>query len=266
MSQPQPVAQFRRDIEKMGEQFQNVLPSHITPEKFQRVVVTAIQNSPGLLSCSRESLMGACMRAAQDGLLPDGREGAIVKFGGDAQWMPMTAGLLKKARNSGELESLAAEVVYAGDEFTYWIDEKGPHLRHVPEVMRTPGEPQLAYAVARVAGGGVYIEVMRKEQIEKVRDVSRQKNSGPWKDWQDEMWRKTVIRRLSKRLPMSSDLEQVVTRDDDQYEIRDMGQAQEVRRGIQAIHAATQEDVDPDGPIPGLDDIADGIQPRDDAA
>lgn len=77
------------------------------------------------------------------------------------------------------------------------------------------------------------------------------------------MAKKTVIRRLAKRLPMSTDLESVITSVDEQYQLKEV-QTQEVRRGIAAIHAATQEqdeaedaqivEDDPDGPIPGLDD------------
>uniref|UniRef100_UPI00195373C4 recombinase RecT n=1 Tax=Klebsiella aerogenes TaxID=548 RepID=UPI00195373C4 len=46
------------------------------------------------------------------GLLPDGREGAIVEFSGKAQWMPMIGGLRKKVRNSGEIATWEAHVVY----------------------------------------------------------------------------------------------------------------------------------------------------------
>lgn len=256
------IQKVRTDLDRMADQFQAVLPSHISPQRFQRTAVTAIQNTPALLNADRRSLYGAFMKAAQDGLLPDGREGSIVLFGKQAQWMPMVAGILKKVRNSGDLESLSSETVHQGDEFDYWIDEDGPHLRHRPNFMGDRGPMKLVYAVAKVKGGGVYVEVMSEEQITKVRAVSRSAEKGPWKDWPDEMAKKTVIRRLAKRLPMSTDLESVITSVDEQYQLKEVP-AQEVRRGIAAIHAATQaqdeaEDAqivedEPDGPIPGLD-------------
>jgi hypothetical protein len=63
--------------------------------------------------------------------------------------------------------------------------------------------------------GSQLLEVMSLEEIEKVRKVSRAANNGPWVSWWGEMARKTVMRRLSKRLPMSTDLEdEVFSRDE----------------------------------------------------
>jgi hypothetical protein len=47
------------------------------------------------------------VKLAQDGLLPDGREAAVVMFGNKAQAMPMIAGILKKVRQSGEVAKSA---------------------------------------------------------------------------------------------------------------------------------------------------------------
>ena len=58
-------------------------------------------------------------------------------------------------------------------------------------------------------------EVMNKAEIEKVRNVSRAKGSGPWTTWWDQMARKTVMRRLSKYLPMdAAPMEALLRRDD----------------------------------------------------
>ena len=57
----------------------DVLPEHITEEKFRRVAMTAINLTPALYKCDRKSLLGALLNAATDGLLPDGREAALVR-------------------------------------------------------------------------------------------------------------------------------------------------------------------------------------------
>jgi recombination protein RecT len=218
-----PADALRGELSRMESQFKAALPPQITVEKFMRVVMTAVQGNPELLNANRQSLYQACMHSAQDGLLPDGREAALViyKISGEptARYMIMVGGILKKIRNSGELSSITAQVVYANDEFDYWLDEVGEHIKHRPLLDGERGGRRLCYAVARTKDDGLYTEFMTTKQVEEVKNSSRAKNSGPWSGpFEDEMWRKTVIRRLSKRLPMSTDLEAAIKSDDDLHD------------------------------------------------
>lgn len=182
------------------------LPSHISPERFERVVLTAVQNNPALLNLNRGSLFMACLRAAQDGLLPDGRQGAIVGFKDQAQWMPMVGGLMVLARNSGQVASLVAQVVHERDRFVWRpADTSEPILHEVPALSDDRGKPIGAYAIARLVSGEVIAEVMTRTEIEKVRAVSRSKDGPAWSQWWGEMARKSALRRLIKRLPLSTD-------------------------------------------------------------
>jgi recombination protein RecT len=219
-----PIEIVRVDLEKMAPQFKLALPSHVSPEKFMRVVMTGLQNSPDLLSADRKSLYSACMKAAQDGLLPDGREGALVvyrgKDGPKVQWLPMTAGILKKIRNSGDLSSITAQIIHKNDAFRYWVDDEGEHITHEPLLFGDQGETIGVYALAKTKDGSVHIEVMTEQQIQSVKGISKAKDFGPWSGpFADEMRKKTAIRRLSKRLPMSTDLDDVIRRDDDLYDL-----------------------------------------------
>lgn len=210
-----PVAIIRQNLEVMAPQFKAALPAHVTVEKFSRVAMTAIQNNPQLQNADRGSLFGAVVRLAQDGLLPDGREAALVMFGNKAQAMPMIAGILKKIRQSGDVSYVSAQIVYENDKFKWSLgfDEA---IEHEPAPLdQEPGEPIAAYAVAVLKDGSRLLEVMRKSEIEKVRAVSRAARNGPWVQWWGEMARKTVMRRLSKRLPMSTDLEDTVFQRDE---------------------------------------------------
>jgi recombination protein RecT len=215
-----PVEECRRGILNMQGEFEKALPPQISVDKFIRVVMTAIQGNADLLNSDRKSLFSACVRAAQDGLLPDGREAALVMFKGCAAYMPMVSGILKKVRNSGELASITSQVVHKADKFRYWVDIEGEHIEHEPVLFGESGELIGVYALAKTKDGAVYIEVMSKQQIEQVRNVSRAKDGGPWKTWYNEMARKTAIRRLSKRLPMSTDLESVIRADDEMYDLK----------------------------------------------
>lgn len=210
---------LKQSIQAMAPQFKAALPSHISPEKFVRVVQTALGQNPELANLDRNSLFAACVKAAQDGLLPDGKEAALVKFGGQVQYLPMVNGLLKKIRNSGELATITSHVIYKHDEFKFWVDGDGEHIEHRPLFFGERGPAVGVYALAKTKDGATYYEIMTMEQIKAVENSSRSKN-GPWSGpFRDEMLRKTAIRRLSKRLPMSTDLETVVERDDEMYDI-----------------------------------------------
>ena len=207
-----PIQVLRENLTQLAPELRMALPAHVTVEKFSRVAMTAIQNQPDLLNCDRKSLFGAIVRLAQDGLLPDGREAALVKFGQQVQAMPMIAGVLKKVRQSGDVAKVSAQVVYEKDHFVWKLgfDET---VEHAPPALNEPrGKPIGAYATAVLKDGSQLLEVMSFEEIEQVRNVSRAKGNGPWVTWWGEMARKTVMRRLSKRLPMSTD------RGDDPFE------------------------------------------------
>lgn len=201
---------IRQEMAVMAPEFKAALPAHVSVEKFTRVAQTAIQNNPDLQNADRRSLFGACVRLAQDGLLPDGREAALVMFGNKAQAMPMIAGVLKKIRQSGEVAKISSQVVHENDHFLvrYGFDED---VEHSPPPLDKPrGKPIGAYATAVLKDGSQLLEVMSYEEIEEVRSVSRAARNGPWVKWWGEMARKTVMRRLAKRLPMSTDLEESV--------------------------------------------------------
>lgn len=208
--------QIKGTLQKMSSQLKNALPPHIPVEKFTRVAQTAILTNPAVLERDRNSLFASCLKAAEAGLLPDGKEAAFVPFKNQVTFMPMVAGILKKIRNSGELSTITSQLVHENDDFNFYVDENGEHLEHKPKMFSDRGKVIGVYALAKTKDESVYIEVMTMDQIEAIKKTSRG-NNGPWHGpfW-TEMARKSAIRRLAKRLPMSTDLESVV-KIDDQY-------------------------------------------------
>ncbi len=221
--QVSPMEAMRQSLTKMESQFAMALPPQIPVQKFVRTTLTAVQMNPDLLGVDRRSLFGSCMKAAQDGLLVDGREAALVIFktknGPMAQYMPMIGGLLKKLRNSGELASISANVAFAEDHFTYELGDE-EKIVHRPRLSGDRGAPIAAYAIARTKDGAVYREVMSVDEIEQVRMVSRAKDNGPWVSWWGEMARKTVLRRLLKRLPSSADVDALLEHDNETNDLQ----------------------------------------------
>jgi recombination protein RecT len=219
-----PIEAFRVDLAKLQPEVKKLLPEHITVEKFERVVLSAIQMNPYLLDLDRKSLFDSCLRCASDGLIPDGREAALVPFSSKVQYMPMTYGIIKKIRNSGELATIAANVVHEKDHFEYYVNQDGEHFSHKPQMFGDRGEPVGVYALIKTKDGALYFDVLKKNDImaikalaeAKLKDKSRSPWNGPFKD---EMWKKSAIRRLSKRVPMSADVERVIHANDDMIDL-----------------------------------------------
>ena len=216
------IVQVKAELSKLESGFVAALPKHIDQEYFMRVLQTTIQDNPNLVRCDRQSLWSSAMKAAQDGLIPDGREGAIVayksKSGLVAQWMPMIAGLRKKVRNSGEIATWDVHAVYENDEFEYQLGDN-PKIMHKP-TLGDPGNLIAVYSIAVLKSGEVSRDVMSISAVEKIKSKSKAQY-GPWSDpvFYPEMAKKTVARRHSKVLPMSTDVNDFLRRDDDTYGI-----------------------------------------------
>lgn len=231
----------REHIIKATPEFGKALPAHIPAEKFQRTVLTALTMNPDIARAASkttggmQSLLTACTKAATDGLIIDGREAALVtfrqkvsgknepdKYEDRVQYIPMVAGLMKKARNSGEIAAIGAHVVYKNDKFTYVLGDD-ERIEHEPSLDGDRGAPIAVYAIVRLKDGSVQREVMDRNAVMRIAsqsknsfqyDPAKGKNYGEW-------WRKTVIRRISKYLPSSSDRDefmQAVERIDDDFE------------------------------------------------
>lgn len=191
------------------------LPPGIDVDRFTRTALTAIQMKPEIVEADRQSLYNAVISAAQQGLMPDNREGAIVvyntKVNGQwvkaAQFQPMVAGVIKRFGDAGILAYAAS--VHRNDKFELWNDDTGQHVRHEPQVFGDRGEFCGTFAVARTPDGRTYVETMTLDDIERIKAASRSKDRegnavGPWKDWSDRMAQKSALHRLGRRVPIST--------------------------------------------------------------
>jgi recombination protein RecT len=250
-AQANPLAQIKDGLERMTGNIKAVLPQHISPERFNRVVMTAVNLNPDLVSADRRSLFNACTKAATDGLIPDGREGALVIFKDKSgkklvQWMPMVGGLLKLIRQSGAIDSIGARIVFQKEiddhRFKFVIEDGKEKLFHDPMLWGERGPKVLVYAYARFKDGG-YVEhaVLHRQDVEKRRAASRA-SSGPWQSWEDEMWLKTAIRYIAKRLPLSPDILQKVESDNDPTHFDELRSAAIAQLGPAPVEEGEEEE------------------------
>lgn len=210
-------------VEKMEPEFQKALGGAVPSERFTRIAVTAIKSNPELSNLDRASLFKGIMQAAQDGLVIDGKEAAIIPFKGKAQYIPMVAGLVKKMRQHTDFANLSHGIIYKGEvESGAFVYVKGDEerLEHTPMLWGDRGEKVGAYAIVTTKEGQKFRAVLTRDEIEKRRNAGRAGSNGPWGSWDDEMWIKTAIKAVYKIAPNSGDqggvLEDVFGRDDEE--------------------------------------------------
>lgn len=227
--------QFNDEIrgEVMQEKIRKALPKDVSLERFTDVITRAVQEDPGLLAVENKmSIFLACQKAAQDGLMPDKREGALITYSVKTQgvwqtavqWQAMIAGLRKKLASLKDSFDIRAHVVYEQDLFDYDLGDN-EQITHKPFLgdNKARGEIVNAYAIAtRKSDGERWREVMNHDDIEDVKKCSKSGDKGPWGSFYGEMSRKTVAKRLIKTLPIDDkQLQGIIERDNAEY---DMGQ------------------------------------------
>lgn len=181
----------------------------LDPERFTRIALTVVRQNRKLMACRANTVLGALMTCAQLGLEPGPLgEAYLVPYGDVCTFLPGYRGLVKLAWNSGQIKHIDADVVYEDDLFDY---EKGtsPFLRHKPArgERNTVNGATHAYAVVSMTNGGSSFVVLSVEEVERIRRTyskSGHKNDNPWQTEWSEMAKKTVLRRLSKIMPLSA--------------------------------------------------------------
>ncbi|MGM1188117.1 recombinase RecT [Serratia liquefaciens] len=214
------LALIQKDLAEQLAPAKAILPSHVSFEKFTNAAAVALATNADLFDADRQSVINALSSCAKDGLIPDGREAALVVYKTSlpngqrvrrAQYMPMIDGVMKRVRQSGEVSIIATRVLYKNDKFRVWMDENGEHIFYEPNMLDR-GEMIGAFAYAKMRSGELQFEVMNIEDIEKVRAASKNSDKGPWVNWYESMSRKSVMHRLGRRLPNNSEIMEMLER------------------------------------------------------
>lgn len=211
----------------MREQFARALPSHLSPERFCRIAITALTRTPKLAECTQESLMKCLLDLSAFGLEPDGRRAHLIPYKDQCTLVIDWKGLAELAMRSGIIAKLHADIVCENDEFEFNL---GEITRHKIDFRKPRGDMYAAYAMAVTKDGATFVQVLTRDEIEKIRNNSQGyksavkygKTDSPWMISFDEMAKKTAFRRLSKWLPLSAEFRDAQERDDEEIEPRDV--------------------------------------------
>ena len=208
-------------IKAMEPEIKRALPQVITPERFTRMALSALNSTPKLKECSQMSFLGALMNAAQLGLEPNTPLGQayLIPYKNkgqlECQFQIGYKGLIDMVYRNEDIQTVQAQCVYENDTFDYELGLE-PKLVHKP-ALKDRGELVLVYALWKSKNGGYGFEVMSKEDIDAhARKFSQSYGSSysPWKTNYEEMAKKTVIKKCLKYAPLKSDFVRAVSNDE----------------------------------------------------
>lgn len=259
------AAFFESNKGKLGQ----MLPQHMTADRFLRVTMNALRTTPKLMDCTVESLFAASLACAQLGLEPNTPLGHVylIPFANkrkgitEVQVIIGYQGFVKLARQSGEMQTIAAQPVFELDD--YGFDYMNPEQSyHRPYMKGDRGAVIGAWALARFKDGGMAFEFMPRSDIDRIRDGSQgyrsamrfakpgEKPNTPWATSYDQMAAKTAIRRLAKRLPLSIEMATAIAMDERDDRRASQGMDRAMRQALDtgafdlSVIAANVEDED----------------------
>lgn len=188
----------------------------MSPERFARIAISAIQKTPELAETSPQTFMISLMQAAQLGLEPNSPLGQayLIPYGNETTFQIGYKGLLALAYRNPNVAVIQARTVYEYDTFSV---EYGLHedIVHKP-ALGERGEPVGYYAFYRMKDGSGSFSFMSRSEMEAFRRQYSKTNKAdtPWNTAFDAMAKKTVIKRLLKYAPIGGDLQAAIAADE----------------------------------------------------
>lgn len=213
------VVSFKQDITNIRGYLQKLIPWEGGVDAFETATLLAGRRNMDLLKANRNSLILAILWCVQKGLEPGVDDGCwLVPFAGVVTPVPAYKGLIKKAIETETVIDVQPFPIYAADEFDYAFG-LSPFLIHKPPKLGTARGALIgAYVVFTMPDGSKrFAPPMDRPQIEKIRNVSaaykHDKTKGPWVEWEEAMFLKTVIKQGFKYIPVKASLRDLLTDD-----------------------------------------------------
>lgn len=259
------TATLADQIKRMLPEYQAAMPKGREATQLVRDALTCLRTIRGLDKCEPASVLGALMTCAQLDLRPGvqglGHAWPLPYYdrhskGHKAQLVIGYQGYIELGHRSGKLRSLSSEVVYFEDrEFDMWRDEAGAHLIHRQALDDVQERIRCFYSAAVLAGGGFQMtRPLSLAMMQAHRDKYAPRNDknlivGPWKDHFAPMGRKTMILKLFRDLPKSSEMVIAMEADDGvRVDLTPDANAAEVTERVVVPGSVEPEDGFPDDP------------------
>jgi recombination protein RecT len=184
-------------IEMKKDEIMKILPKNLPIDKFQRIVINQFNKNPKLFECTQISVFDALMSAAELGLFPSSTTGQayLIPYGNKCQYQTGYQGYIELANRTGLFQYINAETVYSNDIFEIELGGN-PKLTHKPS-LKDRGNIIGYYAIAFLKVGEFHpFKYMSLKEIEDRKP--KKYDSSFWRDYPEQMAKKTVIKELLK--------------------------------------------------------------------
>lgn len=171
-----------------------------------------------LRKCDKGSFLMALVDICKIGLSlnPVKKEAYLIPRAGKVCLEPSYIGLIKLLTDEGTVKNIQTNVIYENCDFDLFHDINGLNFKHIPYYIKKlkSGKIVGVYCIANLANGETQFEHMTFDEINSIKeksesykaykDPNKKVYSAIWVDYESEMFRKTIIRRIYKYLPRST--------------------------------------------------------------
>ena len=184
----------------------DALPNDFNRARFVQNTVALVQDNDQLSRIPQAKLVPVLLKGAYLGLDFFNKECYAIPYGQQLQFAPSYKGMVKLAKrfSKRKITDIYAHVVRDGDEFESGMVDGHEHVNYTPKPFND-GPIVGAFAVVQYEDGGIKVETMSKSQLDSVKRMSKAQSGTAWKFFADEMYRKSVIRRLCKGIDLDMD-------------------------------------------------------------
>jgi recombination protein RecT len=242
-------------VKNSGAEFNQLSSSHkaVTFAQECEFALQALQNNSFLYSVAErnpQSLKDAILNIASAGITlnPVFKHAYLVPRDGKICLDVSFQGLVKLACDGGSIVYVQAYVVHKNDSFDYQVGDKPKHNFNP---FGNRGERVGAYCVCKLKSGEFLVEIMDLDQIHQVRSASQsykafesgKASQSPWVQYEDEMFKKTVVKRAYKMWPKHDARLEVAVHADNESEFNFEEEKEVIELESPAVTAAKREEL-----------------------
>ena len=205
----QPKQLFSTALAERLDGVSEALPKEFNKTRFVQNAVALLNDNDVLAEYARSygstPIIAGMLKGAYLNLDFMSNEAYLIPYGKKLQFMPSYRGCVKLAQKYSirPIRDIYAKVVRHGDEFKEKIINGQPTIDFLP-LPFNDDEIIGAFAICEFMDGGLQYDVMSRKALDQTRNASKMKNGMAWK-FEEEMFKKVVLRRLCKHIQIDFD-------------------------------------------------------------